>query len=102
MSPDTLTTEPPRRGHKFSDVENTINIDTFFSKQKSSEKSELQVDEQSENRPSSSNMVIYFVVQSESTLLASTTSAESQFTHVAESETWFQLRIHTLCITRGP
>ena len=72
---------------KFSDAENTIHIDAFFSKQKSSEKSELEVDEQSENRPSSSNTVIDFVVQSESRLSASTTSAESQFTHVAKSET---------------
>ena len=43
---------------KFSDARNTINIDAFFSKQKSSEKSELEVDEQSENRPSSSDTVI--------------------------------------------
>ena len=68
---------------KFSDEENTINIDAFSFKQKLSEKSELEVDEQSENRPSSSDTVIDFTVQSESKLLASTASAESQFTHVA-------------------
>ena len=46
---------------KFSDVKNTRKIDVFFSKQKSSETQELQVDEQSENRPSSSKTVIDFV-----------------------------------------
>ena len=39
--------------HKFSDAKNTRKIDAFFSKQKSSETWELEVDEQSENRPSS-------------------------------------------------
>ena len=68
---------------KFSDAKNTINIDAFFSKQKSNEKSELEVDEQSENRLLSSDTVIDFVVQSQSRLSASTSSAESQFTHVA-------------------
>ena len=57
-------------------------MDNFFSKQKSSETSELKVDEQSENRPSSSDTVINFIQQSESGLWASTSSAESQFTHV--------------------
>ena len=46
---------------KFPDAKNTRKIDAFFSKQKSSEAS----DEQSENRPSSSNMVIDFVEQNE-------------------------------------
>ena len=40
---------------KFSDAKNTRMIDAFFSKQKSSETQELEVDEQSENRPSSSD-----------------------------------------------
>ena len=39
---------------KNSDAKNITDIDAFFSKQKSSEESELEVDEQSENRPSSS------------------------------------------------
>ena len=51
---------------KFSDAKNTRKIDAFFSKQKSSETWELEVDEQSENRPSSSDTVIDFVEQSES------------------------------------
>ena len=51
---------------KFSDVKNTRRIDAFFSKQKSSETWELDVDEQSENRPSSSYTVIDFVEQSKS------------------------------------
>ena len=38
---------------KFSDGKNTRKIDAFFFKQKSSETWELEVDEQSENRPSS-------------------------------------------------
>ena len=46
---------------KLSDAKNTRKIDAFFSKQKSSETQELEVDEQSENRPSSSDMVIDFV-----------------------------------------
>ena len=74
---------------KFSNAKNTRKIDAFFSKQKSSEKSELKVDDKSENRPSSSNRVIDFVVRSRSRPSASISSAESQFTHVAESETWF-------------
>ena len=36
-------------------------IDAFFSKQNSSDTWELEVDEQSENRPSSSDTVIEFV-----------------------------------------
>ena len=51
---------------KFSDAKNTRKIDAFFSKQKSSETWELEVDEQSENKPSSSDTVIDFVEQSES------------------------------------
>ena len=52
---------------KFLDAKNTKEyIDAFFSKQKSSETWELQVDEQSENRPSSSDTVIDFVEQRES------------------------------------
>ena len=76
---------------KFSDTKKTRKVSAFFSKQKSSEKSELEVDEQNENRPSSSNMVNMvhdFVVQSESRPLTSTSLAKSQFTHVAESGTW--------------
>ena len=48
---------------KFSDAKNTRKIDAFFSKQKPSETWELEVDEQSENRPSSSNTVINFIEQ---------------------------------------
>ena len=52
---------------KFSDAKNTKKIDAFFSKQKSSETWELEVHEQSENRPSSSaDTVIDFIEQSES------------------------------------
>ena len=51
---------------KFSDAKNTRKIDAFFSKQKSSETWELEVDEQSENKPSSSDTVIDFVEQRES------------------------------------
>ena len=73
----------------FSDGGNTRKIDVFFFKPKSGEKSELAVDEQGENKPSSSDTVISFVKQSKSWPLALTSSAKSQFTHVAESETWF-------------
>ena len=72
---------------KFSDVKNTRKIDAFFSKQKSSETQELEVDEQSENRPSSSEMVIDFVELSESGPSASISSAKKQITRVSESET---------------
>ena len=41
---------------KFSDANNTRKIDAFSSKQKSSETWEFEVDEQSENRPLSSDM----------------------------------------------
>ena len=68
---------------KFSDAKNTRKIDAFFSKQKWSETWELQVDEQSENRPSSSYTVIK---QSESRPSASISSAKKQITHVSESE----------------
>ena len=61
---------------KFSDAKNTRMIDAFFSKQKSSETWELEVDEQSENRPSSSDTVIDFVEQNESRPLASISSAK--------------------------
>ena len=43
---------------KFSDAKNTIKIDTFFFNQKSSETQELEVNEQSLNRPLSSDMVM--------------------------------------------
>ena len=46
---------------KFPDAKNTRKIDVFFSKQKSTETLELEVDEQSENRPLSSDTVIDFV-----------------------------------------
>ena len=72
---------------KFSDAKNTRKIDAFFSKQKSRETWELEVDEQSENRPSSSYTVVDFVEQSESRPLASISSAKKQITHVSESET---------------
>ena len=52
-------------------------------------KQELEIDEQSENIPSSSNTVIDFVEQRESSPSASTSSTESQFTHVSVPETWF-------------
>ena len=71
---------------KFSYAKNTIKIDAFFSKQKSSETWELEVDEHSENRPSSSYTVINFVEQSESRPSASISSAKKQITHVSESE----------------
>ena len=61
---------------KFSDAKNTREIDAFFSKQKSSEKWEFEVDEQSENRPSRSYTVIDFVEQSESRPWASISSAK--------------------------
>ena len=67
---------------KLSDAKNARKIDASFSKQKSSERSEFEVDEQSERSPSSSDMVINFVVQSKIRLWASTSSAESQFTHM--------------------
>ena len=70
---------------KFSDAKNTRKIDAIFSKQKSV-KQELEVDEQSENRPSSSDTVIDFVEQSESRPSGSISSAKKQITHVSESE----------------
>ena len=71
---------------KFSDAKKTKKINVFFSKQKSSETWELEVDEESENRPSSSYTVIDFVEQSESRQWASISSAKKQITHVSESE----------------
>ena len=71
---------------KFSDSKNTRKINAFFSKQKSSETSELEIDEQSKNRPSSSDTVINFVEQSESRPSASISSAKKQITHVSESK----------------
>ena len=71
---------------KFPDAKNTRKIDAFFSKQKSSETWELEVDEQSENRPSSSDTVIDLVEQSESRPLESISSANKQITYVSESE----------------
>ena len=68
---------------------NTRKILTFFSKLESSETQKLEVNEQSENRPSSSDTVIDYLEQSESRPSASTSSAESQLTHFSESETWF-------------
>ena len=47
--------------HKFSDAKDTRKIDSFCSKQKLSEISEEEVNEQSENRPWSSDTVIHFV-----------------------------------------
>ena len=72
---------------KFSDAKNTRKIDAFFSKQKSSETKELEVNEQSENRPSSSDKVIDFVEQSESRSPASISLAKKQITRVSKSET---------------
>ena len=66
---------------KFSDAKNTRKTE-----QKSSETWELEVDEQSENRPSNSDTVIDFVEQSESRPSASISSAKKQITHVSESE----------------
>ena len=71
---------------KFSDAKNTRKINAFFSKQKSSETWKLEVDEQSENRPLSSDTVIDFVEQSESRPSASISSTKTQITHVFESE----------------
>ena len=74
---------------KFSDAKNIRKINAFFSKQKSSKTWELEVHEESENRPSSSYMVIDFVEQSESRPSASISSAKKQITHVSESEIYF-------------
>ena len=71
---------------KFPGAKNTRKIDAFFFKQKSSETLEFEVDEQSENRPSSSDTVIDFEEQSESRPSASISSAKKQITHVSESE----------------
>ena len=71
---------------RLSDAKNTRKIDAFFSKQKSSETWELEVNEQNENRPSSSDSVIDFVEQSESRPSASISSAKKQITLVSESE----------------
>ena len=71
---------------KFSDAKNTRKIDAFFSKQKSSETWELEVDQQIENRPSSSYTVIDFVEQRESRPSVSISSAKKQTSHVSESE----------------
>ena len=71
---------------KFSDANNTRKINAFFSKQKTSEAWELEVNEESENKPSSSYTVINFVEQSESRQSASISSAKKQITHVSESE----------------
>ena len=71
---------------KFPDAKNTRKIDAIFSKQKSSETWESEVDKQSENRPSSSYTVIDFIEQSESRPSASISSAKKQITHVSESE----------------
>ena len=71
---------------KFSDAKNTRKIDAFFSMQNSSETWELEVNEQSENRPSSSCTVIDFVEQSESRPSASISLAKKHITHVSESE----------------
>ena len=68
---------------------NTRKIDAFFSKQKSCETSEKEVDEQSKSRPSGSDRVIDFIEESEGRPPTSTSSAKSPFTYVAESETWF-------------
>ena len=57
-----------------------------FPSKKPSETWELEVDEQSENRPSSSDTVIDFVQQSESRPSASISSVKKQITHVSESE----------------
>ena len=65
---------------------NTRKINAFFSKQKLSETWELEVNEQSENRLSSSDTVIDFVEQSESRPSASISSAKKQITRVSESE----------------
>ena len=67
---------------KCSDAKNIRKIVAFFSKQKSSETKELKVDEQSENRPSSSDTVIDFVEQSENRPSASISSAKKFITHV--------------------
>ena len=49
-------------------------------------KQELEIDEQSENRPSGSDKVIDFVERSESRPSASISSGKKQITHVSESE----------------
>ena len=71
---------------KFSDAKNTREIDAFFSKQKSSETWEFEVNEKSENKPLRSYTVIDFVEQRESRPSASISSAKKQITHVSESE----------------
>ena len=69
-------------------------INAFFSKQKSSETWELEVDEE-KNRPSSFYTVIDFIEQSESRQSASISSAKKQITHVSESEIHILLRMTT-------
>ena len=81
---------------ELSDAQNTRKINAFFSKQKWCETWELAVTEQSKKRLPSSDTVIDFVEQSETEPLASTSSAKSQFTYVAESETCFEICILTL------
>ena len=76
----------------FSDAKNTRKFDAFFSKQTLSEKSELDVNEQSENRLSSSDTVIDYVEQSESRPSASISQAKSQSTHVALSELCLKIK----------
>ena len=71
---------------KCLDAKNTRKINAFFSKQKLSETLELEVDEESENRPSSSYTVIDLVEQSENRPSASISSAKKEITHVSESE----------------
>ena len=47
----------------------------------------MEVDEQTENRPSGSDTVIDFIEKSESRPSASTSSGKNQFSPVSESET---------------
>ena len=70
----------------FSDAKNTRKIRCILFQAKSSETWELEVDEQSENRSSSSDTVIDFVEQSKNRPSASISSAKKQITHVSESE----------------
>ena len=53
-----------------------------FSSKNASKKLEVEVDEQCENRPPSSDTVIDFIEQSESKPFASTSSAESGFNYL--------------------
>ena len=69
---------------KFLDAKNTRKIYAFFSMQKSSETLESEM-----NKVNVGHREMDFIEQSKSRPSASTSSAESQFIHVSESETMY-------------